>query len=85
MKRYRIKTLLNSVWSVLDADFETAESEFMSIADKAAEIHVRNRIVETLENPALKGKRLVKEVELQVQDLIKLKRQHVEKQMKEAA
>jgi hypothetical protein len=76
MKRYRVKLLLNAVWSVLDAEFEAAESENMSLESKAVELQARQRIVETLENPAFKGKQLVKEVELQVQELIKLKRKH---------
>ena len=76
MKRYRVKLLLNAVWSALDAERETAESENMSLENKAVQIQARQRIVETLENPAFKGKQLVKEVELQVQELIRLKRQH---------
>lgn len=81
MKRYRVKTLLNAVWSALDAEFEGAEGETMSLEDKAAEIQARTRIIETLENPAFKGRRLVKEVEFQVQELIRLKRQHAQAQM----
>ena len=83
MKRYRVKTLLNAVWSVLDAEFEHLEGETMSVEDKAAEVQARHRIIETLENPAFKGKQLVREVELQVQELVRLKRQHAEKQAKE--
>ena len=79
MKRYRVKLLLNAVWSVLDADYEAAESENMSLEAKAAEFQARQRILETLENPAFKGKQLVKEVELQVNELIKLKRQQATK------
>lgn len=85
MKRYRVKTLLNAVWSVLDAEFEKEDGEIMSLADKGAEIQARTRIIETLENPAFKGRRLVKEVEFQVQELIRMKRQHAQKQLKEAA
>jgi hypothetical protein len=85
MSRYRIKTLLNAVWSLLDAEFERLEGETMVLADKAAEIQMRNRIVETLDNSALKGKQLVREMETQVQDLIRFKRQRAEKQVKAAA
>lgn len=83
MSRYRIKTLLNVVWAVLDAEFEADEAETLSIELKAREIAFRNSIVETLDNPALKGKRLVREVEALVQELIRMKRQHAE-QGKEA-
>jgi len=31
MSRYRIKTLLNAVWSVLDAEFKKAEAETISL------------------------------------------------------
>lgn len=81
MKRYRVKTLLNAVWAVLDAEFERAEGETLSIEDKAAEIQARNRIMETLENPELKGRQLVREVEFQVRELIRMKRQHAQAQM----
>ena len=81
MKRYRIKTLLSSVWSLLDAEFETIESDTFNFSDKAAELQARYRIEETLENPALKGKQLVKEVESQVQELIRMKRQHAAKHL----
>ena len=84
MSRYRIKTLLNAIWAVLDAEFETAEVDTLSIANKAREIALRNTIVATLDNPALKGKRLVKEVEAQVQELIRMKREHAAQQVKEA-
>lgn len=85
MSRYRIKTLLNAVWAVLDAEFETDETETLSIELKAREIAFQNSIVETLDNPALKGKRLVREVEALVQELIRMKRQHAENRPKEAA
>lgn len=78
MSRYRIKTLLNAVWAIIDAEFEAAEAETFSVEYKAREMALRNSIVETLDNPALKGKRLVKEVEAQVQELIRMKRQHAE-------
>jgi len=85
MSRYRIKTLLNAVWAILDAEFEAAEAETFSVEYKAREMALRNSIVETLDNPALKGKRLVKEVEAQVQELIRMKRQHAEQQQVEEA
>ena len=78
MSRYRIKTLLNAVWAVLDAEFETAEADTMSVENKAREIAFRNSIVETLDNPAFKGKRLVREVEALVQELIRMKRQYAQ-------
>jgi len=80
MSRYRIKTLLNAIWAVLDAEFETADAGTLSIENKAREIAVRNTIVATLEDPALKGKRLVTEVEAQVRELIRIKRQHAQEQ-----
>ncbi len=76
MSRYRIKTLLNAIWAVLDAEFETVEGETFSLEQRAREVMFRESIVETLDNPALKGKQLVKEVETQVQELIRMKRQH---------
>lgn len=85
MSRYRIKTLLNAIWAVLDAEFETAEEGTVSIEKRAREIALRNTIVATLDDPALKGKRLVKEVEAQVRELIRMKREHAEDQAKEAA
>lgn len=76
MSRYRIKTLLNAIWASLDAEFETAEAGTISVEHRAREIAFRNSIVATLKNPALKGKRLVKEVESLVQELIRLKREN---------
>jgi hypothetical protein len=84
MSRYRIKTLLNAIWAVLDAEFETAEGETFSVEHRAREMALRNSIVETLDNPALKGKQLVKEVESLVRALIRMKREHAEKEAKEA-
>lgn len=75
MSRYRIKTLLNVVWTVLDAEFEKAEAETFSLERMAKEIQFRHLIVETLENPALRGKRLAREVEALVQELVQMKRQ----------
>jgi hypothetical protein len=81
MSRYRIKTLLNAVWAVLDAEFENAEAAgTFSLEKMAREIAFRNSIVATLDNPALKGKRLVREVEALVQELIRMKRQYAETQ-----
>lgn len=77
MSRYRIKTLLNAVWAVLDAEFEASE-QTISIEHRAREIAFRNSIVETLDNPALKGKRLVKEVQALVQELVRMKRQYAQ-------
>lgn len=74
MSRYRIKTLLNAVWSVLDAEFEKAEGDTLSLEAMAREMQFRERIIETLENPALKGKKLVREVEFLVQEMVRLKR-----------
>ena len=82
MSRYRIKTLLNAVWAVLDAEFEATE-ETISVEFRAREIAFRNSIVETLDNPELKGKRLVREVEALVQELIRMKRQYAENRAKE--
>jgi hypothetical protein len=84
MRRQRVKTLLNVVWSILDAAFETAEAETMSLTDTAKEMRLRNCIVETLDNPTIKGKTLVREVERLVQELIQLKRQHAQSVAKSA-
>lgn len=85
MSRYRIRTLLNAVWAVLDAEFETAEATTLSLENKAREIVLRNTIVATLEDPALKGKRLVTEVEAQVRELIRVKRETACQESKDAA
>ena len=61
----------------IDAEFEDAEAETFSLERKAKEIQFRERIVETLDNSALKGKQLVREVEFLVQELIRMKRQHI--------
>ena len=86
MSRYRIKTLLGAVWAILDVEFEHLEGATILIGEmavqRAAEMQVRTRIVETLGNSTLKGKRLIQEVERQVQELVQLKRQHAEKEMK---
>jgi hypothetical protein len=82
MSRYRIKTLLNAVWAVLDAEFEATEKT-LSIEFRAREIAFRNSIAETLDNPALKGKQLVREVESLVRELIRMKREHAENGVKE--
>jgi len=76
MSRYRIKTLLNVVWTVLDAELGSTEPDTLSLERKAKEIQFRHLIVETLENPALKGKRLARELEALVLELIRMKRQH---------
>ena len=78
MSRYRIKTLLNAVWTVLDAELESTEADTLSLERKAKEIQFRHLIVETLENPALKGKLLAREVEALVQELVRMKRQQAE-------
>lgn len=85
MSRYRIRTLLNSVWAVLDAEFETAEAGTLSVESRSKEIALRNTIVATLEDPALKGKRLVTEVEAQVRELIRVKRETACQESKDAA
>ena len=85
MSRYRIKTLLSAIWTVLDAEFETAEAGTLSVEDRSREIALRNSIVATLEDPTLKGKRLVTEVEALVRELIRIKRMQAEQQAKGAA
>ncbi len=54
MSRYRIKTLLNVVWTVLDAELGSTEPDTLSLERKAKEIQFRHLIVETLE-PRIEG------------------------------
>lgn len=74
MRRFRVKTLLNAVFTALDAEMEKVEGDTWSIENMAKEVRLRQSIVETLDNTDLKGKQLVLEVEAQIRELIRFKR-----------